>query len=66
MLSETIAVVAVCWAVLMTMLWFIMRLERNWWRSEVEDLQDELLRWEKRLAEHEYQPKGDAKYHDCI
>jgi len=61
MLSELIAVAAVCWATMVSLLWFIMRLERNWWRSEVEDLQDELLRWERRLAEHEFNWEGDRK-----
>ena len=38
----------------------IYRLERDFWRSEAESLQNEVIRWEKRAAEHEGIRDGNA------
>jgi hypothetical protein len=53
MLTEIILLLAVTWAVVATVLLFVVNLERRFWRREAEASQDEALRWEQRVAQHE-------------
>ena len=60
MLTEIILLIAVMWAVLSTVLLFVVNLERRFWREEAEALQDEVTSWEFRVAEHEGIRDGNA------
>ena len=60
MLTEIILLLAITWAVLSTLLLFVVNIERRWWREEAEASQDEAVRWEKRVAEHEGIRDGNA------
>ena len=51
MLTELILVCGAVWAVIATCGWFVMFLERNFWRDEAEGLQMEVLRVQQMMYE---------------
>ena len=53
MYDEAVILGAVIWAVAATVAWWMTLLDRNYWRQEAIDADDEAVSWEKRLTKHE-------------
>ena len=45
--------VILLWAIMASFTAWFFRIERDYWQREAEASQDEAVRWERRVAEHE-------------